>query len=246
MDELMEPIQRYQRQLLLPQVGKGGQEKLSAAKVLVIGAGGLGSSILYYLAAAGVGRLGIVDADVVDLTNLQRQILHWEQDIGKEKVTSAREKLQRFNSCIDLLAYPIFFDLRAARELISQYDLVLSAVDNMQTRDTINQGCIELGKTWIDGAVRSFSGVVTTFSPPCGPCFRCLYPKASPKSEKPIPIMGTLPGVIGTLQAQEAIKLILDIGTALIGKLLVYDALEARFEQVGVVANPDCTFCMAK
>lgn len=234
---------RYQRQINLPQIGEEGQEKLFNAKVLVVGTGGLGSPILYYLAAAGIGTLGFMDYDTVDITNLQRQILHWERDLGRFKVESAQEKLRAMNSHIKLEGYSLSLNEESARRIFPAYDLVIGAVDNRETRIIINQVCYETGKVWIEGGVSGFFGVVTTFVPPRGPCYHCLYPDA-PTGEKKTPfLLGPLAGVIGLLQAQEALKVILGIGTPLIGKLLLYDALESRFDMVNLQKAPLCPVC---
>ena len=236
--------ERYARQLGLPQVGETGQQKLFDAKVLVVGAGGLGSPVLYYLAAAGVGTLGIVDHDVVEISNLQRQILHWEKDLGKEKVVSAGEKLAQFNSRIQIDTHFCHFDKKKAREIIPQYDIVVAAVDNMMTRDIINTVCYEMLKPWVNGGVNRFSGMVTTFQPPKGPCLRCLYPEdKNSKSDSPTLLLGTLPGIIGVLQAQEVLKLILGIGTPLTGKFLIFEGLETRMDEVTIAADPNCPIC---
>lgn len=234
---------RYLRQLILPEVGETGQQKIREAKVLVVGSGGLGSPVLYYLAAAGIGTLGIVDSDVVEMSNLQRQILHWEKDLGRPKVFSAAEKLTAFNSEVHLETYYENFDLSLALELIPRYDLTIAAVDNLESRAVINQASFAKGKPWIEGGVSNFSGLVTTFIPPQGPCFRCLYPDLPGGEKKPIGLLGVLPGVIGVLQAQEALKLILGIGQTLAGKLLYYDSLALSFNLVEFSPLPDCPVC---
>ena len=209
---------RYQRQIKLPQVGTAGQEALGAAKVLVVGAGGLGSPVLYYLAAAGVGTLGVIDGDSVDVSNLNRQIIHWERDLGRAKVSSASEKISQFNSDTVLYEYPVKMDREKALALIPEYDLVIAAVDNMEARLIINEICYKLGKPWIDGGIRDFFGTVCSFHPPAGPCYHCLYGSRKIPEEREIPVVGTISGVIGALQAQEAIKLILNIGDPIEGK----------------------------
>lgn len=234
---------RYRRQVVLPQVGEEGQKKLYGAKVLVVGAGGLGSPILYYLAAAGIGTLGIIDSDTVDISNLNRQILHWEKDIGRPKVLSAKEKLEQFNSGVKLNAYQLELTADKAVEIFTEYDIIVSAVDNIETRLLINEVCYKLIKPWIDGGVRGFSGVVTSYQPPKGPCYHCLHRNIKEGSKEVTPIIGTLPGVIGTLQAQEVIKLILSAGTLLTGRMLLYDALEASFDNIEFRPDPDCPVC---
>ncbi|QNB46222.1 molybdopterin-synthase adenylyltransferase MoeB [Thermanaerosceptrum fracticalcis] len=243
MTEYPKEFLRYERQLILPQVGEDGQRKLLSAKVLVVGTGGLGSPVLYYLAAAGVGTLGLVDSDTVEITNLNRQIIHWEKDLSRPKVISAREKLEAFNSQLKINTYQMLFDPHTAREIIPQYDLVIAAVDNLETRRVINEVCFALEKPWIEGGVKDFAGLITTFRPPQGPCYQCLYPDVNLREKRPIGLMGVMPGVIGVLQAQEAIKLILGIGTPLAGRLLIFDALETRFETITLARNPQCPIC---
>ncbi|MCR4441268.1 MAG: HesA/MoeB/ThiF family protein [Peptococcaceae bacterium] len=240
-------FRRYQRQIMLPQIGEEGQEKLFSAKVLVVGVGGLGSPVLYYLAAAGVGTLGLVDGDAVEVTNLQRQVLHWEKDLLRPKVLSALEKLQAFNSSLNYDVYSCRFDLETGRQLIPRYDLVVAAVDNRESRRVINQVCFETNRPWVEGGVGQFTGVVTVFRPPGGPCYRCLYRDIPANEEdRPPGLLGTLAGVIGILQAQEALKLILNIGKPLVGRLLIYDSLEARFESVEIRPDPNCPICGGK
>lgn len=240
---MYEHYARYKRQIMLPEIGEKGQEKLALAKVLVVGAGGLGSPALYYLTALGVGCLGIIDDDVVDISNLNRQILHWEEDLGKGKTISAREKLQRFNPALQLETISSRFTAEKAEHLVSQYDLVVSAVDNQDTRKIINQACYKTGRPWIEGGVQGFTGVVTTFLPPKGPCYECLYPGEHLKRTAPLGVIGTVAGIIGILQAQEALKLILGIGEPLVGKLLFYEALEANFHQVLFNKQRGCPIC---
>ncbi len=244
MDDRGKLSARYERQIGLPQIGEAGQKKLSQAKVLVVGAGGLGSSVLYYLAAAGIGTLGLVDHDVVEISNLQRQILHWEKDLGEEKVVSASEKLGQFNSAIQLNTYSCLFDEKKARAMIPSYDIIVSAVDDMVTRDVINTVCYENIRPWVDGGVNRFTGRITTFQPPQRPCFRCIYPDTLPSQGKvPSLLLGTLPGIIGILQAQEVLKLILGIGSLLTGKFLIFESLETRMDKVAITADPECPVC---
>lgn len=234
---------RYFRQLILTGVGEEGQEKLARAKVLVIGTGGLGSPILYYLAAAGVGTLGIVDDDRVDITNLQRQILHWEKDLNRPKTESALEKLRAFNSTLTYLSYPKRLTEDNVETLIRDYDLVIAAVDNRETRRILNQACYRTGTPWIDGGIREYTGTVTVFAPPKGPCYECIYRHSSVRPKGPIPLLGALPGVIGSIEAMEAIKWILSIGTPLAGRVLIYDAWAGRFEEFIPQQDPDCPIC---
>lgn len=243
MESEKQGLLRYRRQVVLPQVGEEGQKKLFGAKVLVVGAGGLGSPILYYLAAAGIGTLGIIDSDIVDISNLNRQIIHWEKDIGRSKVLSAKEKIAQFNSEIVLNTYELELNQDNALKIFPEYDIIVAAVDNFETRLMINKTCYNLIKPWIDGGVRGFSGVVTTYQPPKGPCYHCLHRNIKEGSKEVTPIIGTLPGIIGTLQTQEVIKLILNIGMPLTGRMLIYDALESSFDLVGFRPDPDCPVC---
>ncbi|GAB4224708.1 MAG: molybdopterin-synthase adenylyltransferase MoeB [Spirochaetales bacterium] len=234
---------RYFRQLILAGVGEEGQEKLARAKVLVIGTGGLGSPILYYLAAAGVGTLGIVDDDRVDITNLQRQILHWEKDLDRPKTESAVEKLRSFNSTLQYLPVAGRLTEQNAGTLIQGFELVISAVDNRETRTILNRVCYRAGIPWIDGGIREYTGTVTVFAPPKGPCYECIYEHPAVRPEGPIPLLGALPGVIGSIEAMEAIKWILSIGTPLSGRVLIYDAWAGRFEEFTPRQDPDCPIC---
>ncbi len=237
---------RYFRQLILPGVGEDGQRRLGQAKVLVIGTGGLGSPILYYLAAAGVGTIGIVDNDHVDITNLQRQILHWEKDLSRLKTESAREKLQAFNSTLRYLSHATRLTEENAEALISEYDLVIAAVDNREARRTINKACYRLGIPWIDGGIREYIGSVTVFLPPKGPCYECIYRTPTLRPKGPIPLLGALPGAIGSIEAIEGIKLILSIGIPITGRVLVYDAWTGRFDEFVPSQDPNCPICGIK
>lgn len=243
MDNSICTYSRYARQIMLPQVGKDGQERLFASKVLVVGAGGLGSPVLYYLAAAGVGTLGVIDHDQVDISNLQRQILHWEKDVGEAKTKSAAEKIKAFNSDTAVQVYPLYLDLATARNIFPLYDLIIAAVDNPESRQVINEVCYLTGKPWIEGGVNGFTGLLTTFIPPAGPCYRCLHPEPLKKGDKIPAVLGTVPGIIGLLQAQEALKLILQVGEPLTGKLMVYDALQTRFDAIEIGPDPNCPVC---
>jgi adenylyltransferase/sulfurtransferase len=238
--------ERYSRHLLLPEIGSRGQAKLKAARVLVIGAGGLGSPAALYLAASGVGRLGLVDCDRVDLSNLQRQVLYSSDDVGKPKALLARERLLALNPDIEVDAHVL--ELRAAniRALFAQYDLVLDGTDRIATRYLINDACVLLQKPLVSAAIHRFEGQAITYVPDRGPCYRCLFPQPA---EGMVPscaeagVLGVLPGVLGTLQATEAIKLIVAQGEPLIGRLLLYDALELRFREFRVARRPDCAVC---
>lgn len=234
---------RYFRQLILPGVGVEGQKRLAQAKVLVIGTGGLGSPILYYLAAAGVGTVGIVDDDRVDVTNLQRQILHWEKDLDRPKTESAVEKLRSFNSTIQYQPKVERLTEANAEAIIRGYDLVISAVDNRETRKILNRSSYRLGIPWIDGGIREYTGTVTVFLPPKGPCYECIYREPSTRPKGPIPLLGALPGVIGSIEAMEGIKLILSIGTPISGRVLTYDAWRGWFEEFIPAQDPACPVC---
>ncbi|MCC9608408.1 molybdopterin-synthase adenylyltransferase MoeB [Blastopirellula sp. JC732] len=242
-----EELQRYSRQITLPPVGVAGQEKLKAASVLVIGAGGLGSPAAMYLAAAGVGRLGIVDADEVDLSNLHRQIIHSSQRVGKSKVDSAAATLGAINPHVQIEPHPVRLTAENARELITPYDVVLDGTDNFATRYLVNDACVLLGKPNCYGSILKFEGQAAVFGLAGGPCYRCLYP--TPPQAGFVPncaeagVFGVLPGVIGTIQATEAIKLILGIGEPLSGRLLTYDALKMRFRQLQIVRDSYCPVC---
>ncbi len=242
---------RYARHLLLPEVGEAGQIKLLESKVLLIGAGGLGSPAAYYLAAAGVGTLGIVDHDVVDRSNLQRQILHTEARIGTPKVASAREALESLNPDIKVVGYETHLNSENVEEILSAYDVVLDGSDNLPTRYLINDACVRLGIPNVHGAVYRFEGQLTVFWPGYakrrGGCYRCMFPEPPPPGSAPscseIGVLGVLPGVVGLLQAVETLKVLLDRGDPLVGRMLYYDALSARFSEFKAPRNPDCPCC---
>jgi adenylyltransferase/sulfurtransferase len=226
----LDEIQRYARQIILPEVGTAGQERLAAASVLCVGAGGLGSPAALYLAAAGVGRLGLVESDTVDVSNLHRQILHRTADIGGLKVRSARATLEALNPHNTVEIHPTRLDSDNALELIRGYDWVVDGTDNFITRYLVNDACVLLGKTNVYGAVLRFEGQASVFAPQRdGPCYRCLFPEPPPPGSVPncaeAGVLGVLPGLIGTLQATETLKLILGVGQPLIGRLVVFDAL---------------------
>lgn len=239
---------RYSRHTIMPEVGEEGQMKLLDASVLLIGAGGLGSPAAIYLAAAGVGKIGIVDFDVVDTSNLQRQIIHRLEDVDQPKVESAARTIAQLNPDVKVIGHRTQLTSQNAFEIIGQYDIVINGSDNFPTRYLVNDACALLGKTLVDASIFRFEGQVTVFDPASGgPCYRCLYPDPPPPGEVPScaegGVLGVLPGIIGSLEAVEAIKLILGIGEPLVGRLLLYEALEAEFREVKVRKNPDCPVC---
>jgi molybdopterin/thiamine biosynthesis adenylyltransferase/rhodanese-related sulfurtransferase len=242
--------ERYARHLVIPNVGPGGQMKLLKSRVLCIGAGGLGSPVALYLAAAGVGTLGIIDRDVVDRTNLQRQILHRESSIGRPKVDSARETLEALNPSINVVTYNEFLNSENIENILREFDLVVDGSDNLPTRYLVNDACVRLGIPNVHGAVFRFEGQVTVFWPgkegSNGPCYRCLFPELK-RGDAPscaeAGVLGVLPGIVGLLQAVEAIKIILGIGKPLVGRMIFYDALDATLSDVNVKRNPTCKCC---
>lgn len=242
-----EQIERYSRHIVLPEVGGIGQRKIMAAKVLVVGAGGLGSPAAFYLAAAGVGVLGLVDFDRVDSTNLQRQILHSTSDVGRLKTESAREKLTALNPEVEVRTHPVRLTSENVMDIIKDYDIILDGSDNFPTRYLINDACFLSKKTIVHGSIFRFEGQVTVFKPEQGPCYRCLFPVPPPPGLIPscqeAGVLGVLPGLIGTVQAVETLKLILGVGEPLVGRLLLYDSLSMRFQEVTIKADPDCPLC---
>lgn len=241
-------IQRYSRHILLREVGGTGQAKLKAAKILIVGAGGLGSPLALYLAAAGVGCIGLVDADTVELSNLQRQIAHGVADIGRAKVTSAAESVARINPLTTVRPHTERLDLTNAARLIADYDLICDGTDNFTTRFLVADTCVAAKKTLVSAAVLRFEGQISTFKPHIGgPCYRCLYPAPPPEGLVPpcseAGVLGAVTGVMGTLQATEAIKEITGIGTSLSGFLLVWDALAAEFRKIRLRKDPECPVC---
>lgn len=240
-------IARYQRHLSLAEVGPAGQEKLKKARVLVIGAGGLGSPSSLYLAASGVGTLGVLDCDRVDVTNLQRQILFDTASIGHAKANAARERLRALNPEIDVIVHDVELRAQNVRGILGGYDIVLDGTDRMATRFLVNDACVLLKKPLVSAAIHRFEGQAMTYVPDRGPCYRCLFPE--PPAPGTIPscaeagVLGVLPGVLGTIQATEAIKLILGVGEPLIGRLLTYDALELRFQEFAFLRRSDCAVC---
>ena len=242
-----EDIKRYSRHLILPEVGVEGQRRLKAASVLLIGAGGLGSPAGLYLAAAGVGRLGVVDFDAVDFSNLQRQILHGTADVGRSKLQSARDRLLAINPELEVETYETALTSKNALELFRGYDVILDGTDNFPTRYLVNDACVLLKKPNAYGSIFRFEGQASVFGVPGGPCYRCLYPEPPPPGLVPScaegGVLGVLPGVIGTIQATEAIKLILGVGQTLAGRLLLYDAFNMRFRELKLRRDPDCPVC---
>jgi len=246
-----EDKERYSRHLLLPEVGETGQLKLKDSKVLLIGAGGLGSPCAYYLAAAGVGTIGLVDHDVVDRSNLQRQIIHTEARVGTSKVASARESIEELNPGVKVVGYEMRLEASNVDEIFSAYDIIVDGTDNLPTRYLVNDACVKLGKPNVHAAVYRFEGQLTVFWPghpedPSG-CYRCMFPNPPDPSSAPscseIGVLGILPGVMGLLQATEVLKVLLNIGKPLLGKMLYYDALNTTFNEFKLPKNPSCRYC---
>ena len=242
-----EEVQRYSRHLIMPEVGMEGQKKLKAASVLLIGAGGLGSPLAMYLAAAGIGRIGLVDYDVVDYTNLQRQIIHGTKDVGRPKLHSARDRILDINPHVQVDAYEVPLTSDNALEILAPYDIIIDGTDNFPTRYLTNDACVLLGKPNVYGSIFRFEGQASVFYAKEGPCYRCLFPEPPPPGLVPScaegGVLGILPGTIGAIQATEAVKLILGEGQPLIGRLLLYDALNMEFDQVNLRKNPNCPVC---
>lgn len=242
-----EEIKRYSRHLLIPEVGLDGQKKLKQSSVLVIGTGGLGSPVAMYLAAAGIGRLGLVDYDVVDYSNLQRQVIHGSSTLGVLKVDSAKTRLLDINPGIEIVTYNELFTSDNALEIARGYDLIIDGTDNFPTRYLVNDVCVMLGIPNVYGSIFRFDGQVSVFDAADGPCYRCIFPEPPPPGLVPScaegGVLGVLPGTVGTLQATEAIKLLLGIGTTLKGKLLLYNALDMSFDFINLRKNPNCRVC---
>ena len=240
-------ILRYSRHLIVPEVGMEGQLKLKAAKVLLVGTGGLGAPLGLYLAATGIGRIGLVDFDVVDFTNLQRQVIHFTKDVGRPKIESAAEKMQAINPNVEIVKHEVALTSDNAMEILKDYDLVVDGTDNFPTRYLVNDACVLLGKPNVYGSIFRFEGQATVFAYPGGPCYRCLYPEPPPPGLVPScaegGVLGILPGTIGLIQATEAVKLILGIGESLVGRLLLYDALGMHFRELKLRKNPECPIC---
>lgn len=241
-------IARYSRHLIMPEVTLEGQKRLKAASILCIGTGGLGSPIALYLAAAGVGRLGLVDGDVVDFSNLQRQILHGTKDVGRKKLNSARDRIREVNPNVQVDLHDTFFRAENARELVGPYDIVIDGTDNFPTRYCSNDVCVFLKKPNIYGSIFRFDGQCTVFAPHLGgPCYRCMFPEPPPPGMVPScaegGVLGVLPGIIGVMQAIEAIKLIVGLGDPLIGRLVQFDALKLKFREFKLRRDPKCPVC---
>jgi molybdopterin/thiamine biosynthesis adenylyltransferase/rhodanese-related sulfurtransferase len=242
-----EEILRYSRHLIMPEVAMDGQLKLKQAKVLLIGAGGLGAPLGLYLAAAGVGRIGLVDFDVVDYTNLQRQVIHGTKDVGRKKLDSAAERMLDINPLIQIDRHEAALTSENALDILREYDIVVDGTDNFPTRYLVNDACVLLAKPNVYGSIFRFEGQATVFAYNGGPCYRCLYPEPPPPGLVPScaegGVLGVLPGTIGAIQATETVKLILGVGEPLVGRLLLYDALAMRYRELKLRKNPECPVC---
>jgi molybdopterin/thiamine biosynthesis adenylyltransferase/rhodanese-related sulfurtransferase len=240
-------ILRYSRHLIMPEVGMEGQLKLKQAKVLLVGAGGLGAPLGLYLAAAGIGRIGLVDFDVVDFTNLQRQVIHGTKDVGRKKIDSAFETMRDINPFVELDRHETALSSENALQIFKDYDYVVDGTDNFPTRYLVNDACVLLNKPNVYGSIFRFEGQATVFAYEGGPCYRCLYPEPPPPGLVPScaegGVLGILPGIIGLIQATETVKLILGIGQTLVGRLLLYDALGMKFRELKLRKNPECPVC---
>lgn len=247
MDFTEEQLQRYSRHIILPEVGGKGQKKISDAKVFIIGAGGLGCPVGYYLSAAGVGTIAFIDNDNVELSNLQRQIAHSMKTLGMNKADSAKKTFEALNSDVNVIAIKDRINNKNILDLIKNYDIIVDGSDNFPTRYLVNDACVMLKKPLVSGAILRFEGQVTTILPGEGPCYRCLFEDPPPPGLVPscqeAGVLGVLPGVIGALQATEVLKLILGKGKPLAGQLLIYDALGTNFRKVKIPKNPDCAIC---
>lgn len=245
-----EQLKRYGRHIMLPEVGLEGQERLNRSSVLIVGAGGLGSPAALYLAAAGVGTIGLVDFDSVDLTNLQRQILHTTDSVGTSKLSSAQQRIHSLNPTVNVRSHAVHLSRENAMEILGAYDLVLDGTDNFPTRYLVNDACVFLGKPNIYGSIFRFEGQASVFHAGVGPCYRCLYPEPPPPGMVPScaegGVFGVLPGIVGTIQATEAIKTLLGIGRTLVGRLLLVDALTMEFRTMKLRKDPECPVCGPK
>lgn len=240
-------IQRYSRHLIMPEVGMEGQKKLKAAKILLVGTGGLGAPLGLYLSAAGIGKLGLVDFDTVDFSNLQRQVIHGTRDVGRPKLDSAREKIRDINPNVRVETYEAMLTSDNALDIIAGYDIVIDGTDNFPTRYLVNDACVLLNKPNVYGSIFRFEGQASVFDTRRGPCYRCLYPEPPPPGLVPScaegGVLGILPGIIGLVQATEAVKLILGRGRTLVGRLILYDALQMKFRELKLRKNPKCPLC---
>jgi adenylyltransferase/sulfurtransferase len=243
----VDEVRRYSRHLIIPDVAMAGQQRLMNAKVLCVGAGGLGSPALMYLAAAGVGTIGIVEFDTVDESNLQRQIIHGQSDIGKSKAQSAKEKISEINPFVNVITHEIRLDNSNVKEIFSQYDIIVDGTDNFATRYLVNDACVLLKKPYVWGSIYRFDGQASVFWAEYGPCYRCLYPEPPPPGMVPScaegGVLGVLCATIGSIQTTEAIKVITGVGEPLIGSLMIYDALEMSFKKMKVRKDPNCPLC---
>jgi adenylyltransferase/sulfurtransferase len=246
-DLTVDEVRRYSRHLIIPDVAMDGQKRLKNAKVLAVGAGGLGSPVLMYLAAAGVGTLGIVEFDTVDESNLQRQIIHGQSDVGRSKAQSARDTIREINPYVTVVLHETRLDTSNVTEIFSRYDLIVDGTDNFATRYLVNDACVLLGKPYVWGSIYRFDGQASVFWAGHGPCYRCLYPQAPPPGMVPScaegGVLGVLCASIGSIQATEAIKLLTGIGEPLLGRLMVYDALEMSYRSIKVRKDPECQLC---
>src|SRR6266513_1029904 len=243
----IDEVRRYSRHLIIPDVAMDGQKRLKNAKVLVVGAGGLGSPALMYLAAAGVGTLGVIDFDVVDESNLQRQIIHGQSDIGRSKAESARDSVLEINPYVTVNLHEERLDSSNVMDLFAQYDLIVDGTDNFATRYLVNDACVLLGKPYVWGSIYRFDGQASVFWAEHGPCYRCLYPEPPPPGMVPScaegGVLGVLCASVGSIQVTEAVKLLAGIGEPLLGRLMVYDALEMTYRQIRVRKDPNCAVC---
>ena len=243
----VDEVRRYSRHLIIPDVAMAGQQRLMNAKVLCVGAGGLGSPALMYLAAAGIGTLGIVEFDTVDESNLQRQIIHGQSDIGKSKAQSAKEKISEINPYVNVITHEVRLDVSNVKEIFAQYDIIVDGTDNFATRYLVNDACVLLKKPYVWGSIYRFDGQASVFWAEYGPCYRCLYPEPPPPGMVPScaegGVLGVLCATIGSIQTTEAIKVITGVGEPMVGSLMVYDALEMSFRKVKIRKDPKCPLC---
>jgi adenylyltransferase/sulfurtransferase len=243
-------IERYSRQIVIPEIGAAGQKKIRKASVLIVGSGGLGSPCAYYLTAAGVGKLGIIDKDFVDLSNLQRQILHSTEDLNHPKVNSAKKRLNKLNPDVEIVAIKEQLTSKNVLKLIEGYDIIIDCTDNFPARYLINDACLLANKPMVHGGVYRFEGQIFTILPKKSPCYRCLFSEPPPPETMPsckdVGVLGAVPGVIGSLQAAEVVKYIIGKGDLLLGRILIFDALTANFREVKFRCNPNCRVCGEK